>query len=539
MKFNTLLKKSALAVAIATVSFGASAGSLTIATPTVLANEIFGAGSETTSIRLPSAVFASTTALATTTLDSTTIKLTLGGAATFAENYQDPTVWATQGITVTAGITAGPGTGTAVTPADILDITGGTANDNQITITLKPSAGLVAALALETATNIKLEGFKVKNLKSALERKGAGKLEVSTATVEVRQATLFENTPAAVAFASINGVALAAAPTGYTAAVPGRNRIQVDAEQKKFTATTGVGAAGDFNGAAAVNVLTLGDVVVKRGLVGANTLGVPAAADAKKESGAQFDFTGGDTVSLTLSSDVPYANYGNVYVTSAAACAAVPAPASVIADFSVTDPAVTTKQVAVPTSNVDLSGTTTWKLCAVVDGTKRIPEANFDLGLKATYYSARYTESVGAADYGKVLRNGCQVTLFNLPNVNAADDAFIRFTNTSLKAGEVNAYVWDESGNQLDLGAKVIDSLDKHATVVLHTNAAQQGTGVYLGDVLPEFAASTGRSRIVLEGAFASCEALGLVRGANGGPLTNMTSTVYSGGPNNTSNTSN
>lgn len=531
MKFNTLLKKSALAVAIATVSFGASAGSLTIANPTVLANEIFGAGSETTSIRLPNAVFASTTtALATTPLDSTTIKLTLGGAATFAENYQDPVVWDPQGITVTAGTND-----VLVAPSDILDITGGTANDNQITITLKPSAGLTAALAAENATNIKLEGFKVKNLKSALERKGAGKLEVSTATVEVRQATLFENTPAAVAFASINGVALAAAPTDYTIAVGGRSRIQVDAEQKKFTVTPGFGAAGDFNGAAAVNILTLGDVVVKRGLVGVNALGVPAAADAKKESGAPFDFTGGDTVSLTLSSDVPYANYGKVYV--APACAAV--PAGVIADFSVTDPAVTTKQVAVPTSNIDLSGTTTWKLCAVVDGTKRIPEANFDLGLKATYYSARYTESVGAADYGKVLRNGCQVTLFNLPNVNAADDAFIRFTNTSLKAGEVNAYVWDESGKQLDVGAKVIDSLDKHATVVLHTNAAQQGTGVYLGDVLPEFAASTGRSRIVLEGAFASCEALGLVRGANGGPLTNMTSTVYSGAPNNTSNTSN
>lgn len=533
MKFNTLLKKSALAVAIATVSFGASAGSLTIATPTVLANEIFGAGSETTSVRLPSAVFASTTAtgLAAAALDGTTIKLTLGGAATFAENYQDPVAWAAQGITVTAG--AGD---TLVAPADIFDITGGTANDNQITITLQPNASLVtAALKTANATNIKLEGFKVKNLKSALERKGAGKLEVSTATVEVRQGTLFENTPAAVAFASINGVALAAAPTGYTTTVPGRNRIQVDAEQKKFTLATGTGAANDFDGANAVNILTLGDVVVKRGVVGANTLGVPAAADAKKESGAPFDFTGGDTVSLTLSSDAPYANYGKVYV--APTCTAV--PTGVIADFSVTDPAVTTKQVAVPTSDIDLSGLTTWKLCAVVDGTKRIPEANFDLGLKATYYSARYTESVGAEDYGKVLRNGCQVTLFNLPNVNAADDAFIRFTNTSLKAGEVNAYVWDESGNQLDLGAKVIDSLDKHATVVLHTNAAQQGTGVYLGDVLPEFAASTGRSRIVLEGAFASCEALGLVRGANGGPLTNMTSTVYSGGPNNTSNTSN
>ena len=528
MKINNILKKTALAAAIATVSFAASAGTLTIAQPTVLANEIFGNESEATSIRLPSVVFASTTtALASTNVDSTTIKLTLGGAAIFAENYQDPAAWAAQGITVTVGALNVP-----VIASDILDITGGTANDNQITISLKPSAGLTAALAAVQATNITLEGFKVKRLKSSLERIGDGKTpRTNNLTIEVRQAALFENTPAKAAFVSINGLDMLSTATSYVAA-GGRSRIQVDKDQKAFTGATGAAAAGDFNGAAAVQVLDLGTLNVKRGQTPASYVIAPLQ-DAGKEANAKFDFTGGDKVFLTLSTDVPYANYGKVFATSAAACSAV---APVVADFTVTG-SENSKTVEVPTSNINLDGSTAWKLCAVADGTKRIPQAEFDVALKATYFSTRYTESTGAAAYGKVLRNGCQVTLFNLPNVNAADNAFVRFTNTSVKNGEVSASVWSEEGKQLDVGAKILANLDSHATAVFHTNPAQT-TGVYLGDVLPEFAASTGRSRIVLEGAFQNCEALGLIRTPNG-TLTNMTSTVYSGGQNGTSNTTN
>lgn len=529
MKINTLLKKTALAAAIATVSFGATAGTLTIAQPTVLANEIFGNESEATSIRLPQAVFVATGELvpATFTTADTTIKLTLGQQAIFAENYQDPAQWASQGIVVTVG--AG---NVALIPADIADITGGTANDNQITITLK--SGAATAFATENVSNIVVEGFKVKRLKAALERQGAGSLRTSDVTLEVRQDALMENTPAAIAFASINGLALDSTATTYVGAAGGRARIQVDALQQKFTFQEGSAASNDFDGTVAKNVLTLGTVNIKRGKTVTNAAGVPVNLEANKEAGSVFDFTGGDEVELTLTSDVPYANYGKVYL-SALACAA-PVPA-MVADFSVTDATQTSKVVKVPTANINLDGTTAWNLCATVDGTKRIPQAEFDLGLSATYYSTRYTNSVGTAAYGKVLRNGCQVTLFNLPNVNAQDDAFIRLTNTSLKAGELNAYVWTEDGQQLDVGAKLVDKLDPHATVVLHTNAAQT-TGVYLGNVLPEFAQTSGRSRIVLEGAFQSCEALGLVRSPNG-PLVNMTSTTQSGGPSNTSNTSN
>ena len=104
MKFNTMLKKTALAAAIATVSFGASAaGTLTVVKPTVLANEIFGTGSETTTIAMPEMKFVSTDITALPVADVSTVKLTLGNVAIFGFNYDDPDKWATQGVVVKVG----------------------------------------------------------------------------------------------------------------------------------------------------------------------------------------------------------------------------------------------------------------------------------------------------------------------------------------------------------------------------------------------------------------------------------------------------
>ena len=166
-----------------------------------------------------------------------------------------------------------------------------------------------------------------------------------------------------------------------------------------------------------------------------------------------------------------------------------------------------------------------------------LAQQDIKANLAIDYYSARYVNVNRQADLGNVeLERGlCQVSLFNLPNVNAADNAFIRFTNTSKVAGAVKASVWSQDGVQKDAGTVILGNLDAHATAVFHTSPSQT-TGVYLGDVLPQFAETDGRSRIVLEGEFASCEALGLIRTPNG-TLTNMTSTVYSGGANGTSNT--
>lgn len=515
MKFNSMLTKTALAAAIATVSFGASAGTMTVAAPTVIANEVFGPQSETTIVQMPAMAFTSTTLTSTPVDGVSTIKLTLGGDVIFGEVYDDPAKWAAQNIVVTVG-------GVLLDASNASVSAGGTSNDNQITINIVDGAGM-------DLKDIELSGFKVKNLKSSLERVGAGSTRYTTAALEVRNnpgntAADFDNTKATNVIASINGITLASTANGYDTAAPTeRQRINVADEQKLFTASVGTTSATDFT--PGQKSLRLGQLTIKRGELDGQ--------QASKEDGTLFDFTGSDELSLALAGTNDLTGYGQFYLTTDGTC-------------TNTNKVATGSAVAATNTSVPLTLTNTavldapLQLCAEATGTQRIAESGISANLSVKYYSVRYTNSEATADYGRVLRNGCQVSLFNLPNVNAADNAFIRFTNTSELAGQVNAFVWTEDGRQLDLDKEVFSSLDKHQTVVLHTNAAQKGTGVYLGDALPEFGAeTTGRARIVLQGAFPSCEALGLVRSAAGGPLTNMTSTVYSGSSNNTSNTSN
>lgn len=547
MKINSLIAKTALAAAIAGASFAASAGTLTIPNPSVFANEIFGTGSETTSIRLPQVQFKadnSVTGVATAVATGATIKLTLEGNAVFAENYQDASAWATQGVmlTVNDGTAAAAYTtgdqvvvgGTGAGGGEIVDITGGTAGDNQITITLSSTA-VGNLTATETLDWISIEGLKVQNLKGALERVGTGSQRTSGVTLEVRETGgNFENTNKPAAFVSINGVAMSYTPTGYVAPLVGRARIQVASDQKLFTTALGAASANDFTGSQ--NDLDLGTLTLARGVTVAAS-GVPAGLDAGKETGIAFDFTGQDTLTLTLNTDTDLANYGNVYLTPTGSCGGYAAGTDFLRNAN-------DNTFPVSTSDINLGATTTLNLCAEVPAAGaagKIPQASFDADMKVEYFNVRYTDSTGTADFGRVLRNGCSVTLFNLPHVNANDSAMIRFTNTSgNQSGEVTVSVWDEKGNKLDESASVLGNLDAHATAILHTNSklADTANRVYLGDALPQFGASEGRSRIVVEGAFPSCEALGMIRSDNG-TLVNMTSTVYSDGSNNTSNTDN
>lgn len=517
MKINNVLKQTALAAAIAAVSFGAAAGELTVTTPAVVANEIFGEGSETTSIRLPLVKFKADGALIGKNAADATVKLTLAGQPIFAENYQDPNSWADQGIVVTVG-------GNVLAPADIVDVVGGTANDNQITIKL-------ASSVTGTIDDVTLEGYKVKRLKDALERDLDEPVRSSKVTLEVRSGGDFENTKVVPAFVSINGLAVASTSTANN-----RQMIQVGAGQKQFTTSTGTAAAKDFT--TATKLLDLGTLKLSRGVVPAGQPG--EGQEAGKETGEIFDFTGGDKIKLTLNSNSKLAPYGALTLQTGACNVA---SAGVVGTFSATGDA-TSATIEVPTSSVNLDASTPWNLCATADGEQVIPQAKFDASVAATYLNVRYTESKDTADYGQVLRNGCQVSLFNLPNVNAADNAFIRFTNTSDVdvAGEVTATIWGQDGEKVLENELVLGALKPHATAVLHTSQTQGSDAasnvVYLGEALPAFAETGGRSRIVLNGAFPSCEALGLVRSANG-TLVNMTSTVYSGGENNTSNTTN
>lgn len=551
MQINSLIAKTALAAAIAGASFAASAGDLIVPTPSIVATEVFGDAKNTasesnlTAITLPELRFFASVGGDLVTknagVGSATIKLSLLGDTLFAENYQDPSLWAAKGIVVEVD-------GVPIDEKDIASVDAATANDNTLVITLKPGAALTggAASNLVATTNnllkttatpttpaVSIAGFKVKRLKSALQTPGQANVTIEVRAVENAAAALlaaeaFENTPSVAAIVSTQGVVIAGVATDYTAAPSStRGYIQVGDAQQSFTdaITPLAGHRDDYD--TNVNQLNLGTLSLVRGVVAPLRPG--AGSEAGKETGVKFDFTGADTLKLSISGSAPLAGYGLELRTDGSCVNAGTAAGRLsVATVSAVDP--TTATFAVNTSDTNLDAPVAWNLCGVanVAGADRIPQLNnLNANFTVDYANIRYGKSEGGFAYGPVLRNGCQVTLFNLPNVTAQDNAMIRFTNTSDRDGQVNAFAYLEDGTLVDASAELQSNLVAHGTTVFHTRS-DLTSGVYLGDVMPQFGAETsGRARIVIQGAFPSCEALGMVRSSNG-TLVNMTSTTNS-----------
>lgn len=518
MKVQTVLKKTVLATALAAAAAGASfsaiAGEITVA-PAVIAEDIFGQSSEGTAVALPTIAFASNT-LAASEANESTIKLTMGDLVVFAESYDTTANWETQGVTVTVG-------GTKLIPANSKVTAGGTANNNQITITLT-EAGL-------DLKDIKVTGLKVKNLTQYL---AAGTEQEVVAALEVRANAIgdsdvdVDTAPAEVVIVSAPGIELNKKLSPLGGGDGDRVKISADEDfaRKLFTGAAGPQPFIDF-----------GTITISRGKYTGNGL---TGAPVKKEDNSLFDLVGSDKITLSLQGSADLQGYGKFkLITGTDAC-----DSNSTAVFTGGPVAAGVDTVALTYDGKSSVLNKPLRLCAealtpTATSPNILAQDNIKASLSLDYFSTRYVDVTRTTDLGKVeLERGlCQVTLFNLPNVNAADNAFIRFTNTSKVAGAVKASIWSEDGEKLDANTQILAGLEPHATAVFHTNANQK-TGTYLGDVLPEFAKSSGRSRIVLEGEFASCEALGLVR-SNNGTLVNMTSTVYSGDANNTSNTEN
>ena len=552
MEMKAMFKKSALALAIGAFSASSFAGTHVIdaaSGPMVLANEIFGTGSQDTLVAVPASTY--TVAVASNGFavgEVVTVKLTLDAGAVFGEDLSDIDKWAASNAALvfgvnSAGVVLIPVGGAGAPYAQNPDVTivvdqGGAIGDNTVTFKLtNANLGLLNVTELLTT---QAGQFSVKNLTGALAR--------GVTTPRVRLGAEFRNVNTTVTdtqlaitvLQSQNGVELTGTATTYEAG-GGRARIDVADTEKSFTGNlagnTGANAAQDYDSTDNVSFVTLGTLQVVR------TTYALGAQVVKKENGDEFDFQGSDQPVVTISSTNPLTAYNSIYLRPAAngACTAVVAGT----DFAATPAAGATS------ANISLSGQTTvalengYTLCARASGATGMPESTFTAELNVTYFNPRYTTSQDTLGYGPVLRNGCQVTLFNVPNVNAADNAFIRLTNVSELPGSVRAFMWTEDGTLIDNGVELAVSLAGHATEVFHTRA-DLANGVYLGDVMPQFAAlADGRHRLVLQGAFPACEALGMVRSPNG-TLTNMTSTTSSGDPSrlgsdrsNTSNTPN
>jgi hypothetical protein len=530
MKFNALVKKSALAVAVSAASVGSAfAATHTFQTATglesyvnVLAEEVFGEGSEATAVAVPETVFTATENNTFIAGDQLTVKYTLDAGAVFSEDYSDIQKWKQAGTKlqfliggVTYEIDANGDTVDAAAPSTSLGqlITvdqGGAVNDN--TVTFKIDTTTLSS----DFTSATVGQFRVFKLKDALEPNSpVGEVRLGAEFRNVTQ-DITDTVEALVVLTSQPGIQLTS--TATTSA----SRPAIDSANNllNFTSDLGDAAFIDFDALGNGDTVNLGNLAVQR-TVYALSNNVPATRRVRKENGDEFDFQGSDQINVNIATSTDLSAFGDLYL-SQDNCATAEVQGTAGATGV----------------SFNLQGQTTsalqtgYSVCFQADGGNQIP--NFSVGqaqLDVDYFNPRYLESADTAGpFGELVRNGCEVTLFNVPNPNAQDQAFIRLSNISELPGPVSAFIYDEAGSQsqeVDLGI----TIPAHGTAILHTNQAlaDDVNRVYLPGAIAELGAlTTGRARIVLNAAFPSCEALGLVRSPNG-TLVNVTSTTYSG----------
>lgn len=517
MKIKPNLISLAVGSALAAMTVGAQAGTLlpsAVGGNDVLATQMFGTGSEATLFQVaPVTMTLQVLGVATpdiveqaaTQTGLTTIKFTLSGNAVFGETVATPAAMAPFLNAVVVGGTndLGPVGGGHAIEFDV--IAGGAIGDNTVTVAFAD----VLLSGANTIQSISFGGFKVKNLTDQLATAGG----LVTMAVEWRN-----NEPAGLVAldtatpARIFGSASATTLTGTSAALP---RINVGDNETLFTAT--IPGDNDFTSPGAATV-TLGTL----------TLGL--VAGVMKEGIVPFDFNAGDahTLVLTGTGTAPFAPYtgagGSVWLANNLSGCTVPASSGIAGGTATVNPAMDTATFNLVGSTGQL--TTTYEVCLTANGVTQIPETTVSGTWAIDYFNVRYVNDLlGPYAFNALRRNGCKVTLFNVPaSNNASDDAFIRLTNTSTTVtGAVRASVWGQDGTALLTNADLVASVAPHATVVITPEAGLAGTTSLDTVMNTEW---SGRSRVVLTGAFPSCEALGLIRNQTTGILTNMTATT-------------
>jgi hypothetical protein len=539
----TFLKKSALAVAIAAsvasipamaADYEFTGGSGTV----VLANVIFGegnpgTGSEETLINAPSVLFDLTEGgtLTGDLSDGTvaTIKFTLGGDAVFGEDLS------------TTALLAASNSGNAFVVVDTTGtiatwevVQGGAIGDNTITIEITSAA----AESIETVT---FAGYKVKRLTSALKasssdprvRLGVEYVESDSGDVD-DVANTATGTPLVI-FGSqepldLTGTAVDFNATPFT-------RINVGGGELTFTDSLTDGRK-DFDATGEVSYVTLGTIQLNREAISAASFPAAIAGLVKKENGADFDFQGGDTHKLTIVASSGMLQPGGDIFLSNVACGAAAPVIPGLSNYSdeIDADGVATMNISGNTTTL----TTSYNLCYAANGDDKIPEAS---EIKATwtvdFFNSRYdNRELTSVTYGPLKRNGCIASFFNVPGVGENDTAFIRLTNTSsTNEGPVIATLYAQDGSVIVEDKEISGTLEQHATQV-YTTLGASTTNAHGQSILSiaealdidgNAAEYKGRARLVLKGAFDTCEGLGMLRTGEGS-LFNLTATTQGNG---------
>lgn len=267
--------------------------------------------------------------------------------------------------------------------------------------------------------------------------------------------------------------------------------------------------------------------------LGAVRLGINK--DVLNEAGRTvFGFAGGDKVTSTVSGNFSGISHVGLTTQTCAAFSANPGGAAKLwndAAIKAASDAQGNAKLNVSFNNANINQV--YNVCVKASGTVPMQALQrFDVGdLKVDFENVRYVDrTIPGNRLDEFWKNSCVASLFNLPGSRVSDQFFIRLTNTSDdgRNGKVRGILYDQNGKRYPASgsAYLTDSTGKQALKA-------HDTGVYtVAEVAKAFGVdgsnwngANGRARLVLEGEFPTCEALGLIRSANG-TITNMTSTT-------------
>lgn len=581
---TNLLKKTAIATAMAAAMSAPAmaadfsfAGGFAATGTVVLASEIFGdeegSGANETLVVMGNTQFdlsaaAGAGALLTEDGDNmnqgtnATIKYTLGSGAVFAEDLSTTAavnaanggagafsctagavgaVVADSAVDTTCGLTAAADATWEV-------IQGGAIGDNTITFRITAAA----ADGEQSIGGITFGNVAIKNLIPSLGDGGVstfrGSLLMGVEYVEAAETTADTIVTTATdaplqIFGSQPGVSLTSTAINFDTAAQDFIRINVGTGETTFTdndatqGNTSNDGRTDFTAAGDLTTVLLGTMTFARSTIDTATFTSSAAGIVKKESGGDFDFQGGDTHNISFSVGSGSLQVGgDLFLEDVAdGC-----DASGITDMTGESVTITNgSSVSMPVTGTTTELSSTHNLCYTVDGTSKIPEVANSISASwvVDFFNTRYDNTdASTSSWGGLVRNGCIASFFNIPRSdNAVDRAFVRLTNTSTtNSGDIRGTMYAQDGSIIGTeDATVAPTLAIHATQIFTSQADDFTSGGYTVLSLNKALGATdaeyddyGRGRLVLKGAFDTCEGMGLIRNLETGALYNMTSTT-------------
>ncbi|MCP1647401.1 hypothetical protein [Pseudomonas nitroreducens] len=509
-----------------------------------IAQEIFGNLSETTQFDLPDLDYAIDPSKAVKAAVGHTIKLTLDRTVAQFANQISPnqiqigTLPAGTGFAITSGI----GVNTLSLTLD----TAGAAEIAKATAA-NPSSGVVHFL-FRTVGSASTAPAKVDHLRAPLQGDstfvGQSSRPVSLLVdplnerrFQVTVSAQLDTTTGANALSSANNdsatpfMVFTSLPAVYWDVMNANkwgsyqvlNSLDLANQDKTFDPKVTAQSAGSDDTNYGANYQRLGSV-----RLGVNT-------DVLNEDGRNvFGFNGSDQIESYISGNFAgLASIGLVngscsdYATGAST-AVYAWDAAAIAKKAGTDGVA---KLAISLRNEDVNQT--YNICAIASGTQAmVAQQTFTVGpLSVNFGNVRYVNRlINGGQIDHFWKSSCVASLFNLPAGNNQDQFYIRLTNTSDdgRNGKVRGVLFDQNGKRYPAtgSAYLTDSMGKsalkaHETGVYSVKEVASAFGVN-GD---DWNGVGGRSRLVLEGEFPTCEALGLIRTANG-TLNNMTATT-------------